>query len=96
MAALPARIQGPMPPRFRSSRWDFAEQMRALPDFLREAITEEADLPGLCRALADGDAFAVVELIDAACEKYADFLLDSPDYDQSVSERMAQLLEVYA
>lgn len=83
-------------PKFRQSiTSDFTEEMMEHPSFLSEAMTECCDFPALARYLKTGDALCIRDVIETACEKYANFLVASPDYDETTSELMARLRKAY-
>jgi hypothetical protein len=74
---------------------DFTEELMESADFVREAITEECDFPGLIEWLKTGDALAIQYEIERACEKYANHLLATPDYDETTAELMTRLRKAY-
>jgi hypothetical protein len=73
----------------------FTEELMESSDFVAEAITEECDFPALIRGLQSGDAIGVRDEIERACEKYAAFLLDHPDYDETRGELETRLRKAY-
>ncbi len=95
----PADRDGSGRPLYSARQADYLtsleEELEACPDFIREAITEEADEAQLAKAIVDGDGQALLEVVRAAQKKYREFLVEKGEGAEDDHQRLQFLLTLY-